>query len=622
MRFSIGLKLIASFFLILFFVILYGIYVVGVNKKILEKTVGESSTFLAQETLDRIDKDIFLKIEQIQLFSHNETLQNALGESNRLFAKLPDIQGFIAKQNNEWIAAPKDVITPFMEEIIKNELSQTLRVRFIEFGEKKYGQSIYGEAFVTNAYGANSAQTGKTTDYEQADEEWWQKAKQNGFFVGEAEYDESSRALTTPIAVRIDDTNGNFLGVIKAVPIIEEILREAVVATKRYETTEATLLTVDGRLILSPNASRPFEDISGKNFFKNLNGERGFFVDKENGKVKLFAYTRSHGFKDFEGLQWILVLAHDGEEIFEPVLQLQRALTAISIAFALLIGSLAVSLSRAISKPTQKLIQELEERVQELDRTAKLLVRRDFEFLQTNEMLRELDEAKSRFVSTAAHQLRTPISGIKWTINMFLSGDYGKLSREQKSVLQEVLATLDRLITLISDLLNVARIESGQLAYKFLPIHIEDVCRKVFNESALQAKKRGVALNLFLPSKPLSLVRGDFENLTIALQNIVENALTYTHKRGKVEIRAKEDAHDPQKIQISVQDTGMGIPVSQKSLLGQKFFRADNAVREQIPGTGLGLYMVEKILEQHKGKLQVESEEKKGSTFTMILPAL
>jgi signal transduction histidine kinase len=462
--------------------------------------------------------------------------------------------------------------------------------------------------------------------------------------------------------------------VIKAVPIIEEILREAVVATKRYETATATLLTVDGRLILSPNASRLFEDISGKNFFKNLKGEKGFFVDKENGKVKLFAYTRSHGFKDFEGLQWILVLTHDGEEIFAPVLQLQRALTTTGAILTLLIGFLAIVLSRAISMPIQKLIEgatyisqgnldvkigigakdeigrladafnemttklkqsretlegkveertkELEERVQELDKTAKLLVRRDFEFLQTNEMLRELDEAKSRFVSVAAHQLRTPISGIKWTVNMLLSGDYGKLKDETKSVLQEALTTLDRLITLIADLLDVARIESGQLAFKFRPIHIEDVCKKVFNESALQAKNRGIALKLFLPSKPLSLVRGDFENLTIALQNIVENALTYTHKGGKIEIRAKEDTHDPQKIQISVQDTGMGIPESQKSLLGQKFFRADNVVQKQIPGTGLGLYMIEKILEQHKGKLQVESEEGKGSTFSMILSAL
>lgn len=674
MRVSIGLKLIASFLFILSFVILYGIYSVEMNKKILEKTVGESSIFLAQETLGRIDKDIFLKIEEIQLFIQDESLQNAVRESNRIFARLPGVQGSIAQQNNEWIAAPKDVVTPFMEKLIGNDLSRTLRRRFIEFSENKYGQRIYGETFVTNEYGANIAQTGKTTDYEQADEEWWQKAKERGFFVGKAEYDESAGALTAPIAVRVDDKQGNFLGVIKAVPIIEEILKEAELATKKYHTTQTTLLEENGRLILSPGASKVFEDISGTKFFKNLKGEKGVFVDRENGKVKLFAYTRSKGFKGFEGLGWILVLAHDGKEVFAPVLRFQQTLIIVTIALALLIGALAIALSRSISKPIQKLIEgvtyiargnldikisidakdeigqlatafnemttklkeshatlerkvkertkELEERVEELDRTAKLLVRRDFEFLQTNEMLRELDEAKSRFVSVAAHQLRTPISGIKWTMDMFLSGNYGKLRGEQKSILQEVLLTLNRLITLISDLLNVARIESGQLVYTFLPMHVEDVCKKVFTESALEAKKRGVALNLSLPSKPLPLVRGDFESLVIALQNIVENALTYSHKRGRVDIKADEDTRDPGIIRIAVKDTGMGVPDSQKRLLGQKFFRADNAIRKQIPGTGLGLYMVEKILEQHKGKLQVESEEKKGSTFSIILHTL
>jgi signal transduction histidine kinase len=269
----------------------------------------------------------------------------------------------------------------------------------------------------------------------------------------------------------------------------------------------------------------------------------------------------------------------------------------------------------------QKRTKELEEGIRELDKTAKLLVKRDFQLLQTNELLRETDKAKSRFVSIAAHQLRTPLSAIKWTLQMVLSGDFGKIGKKHSQVLQEALLTLERLVKLIGDLLNVARIESGQLQYTFSPIHMEEVAKKVFEESRVEAKSRGISLKLSLPKESLPPVSGDFQNLIVGLQNIVENALLYTPQGGKVEIIAQR-ALQEKMVQVSVKDTGMGIPAEQKSLIGQKFFRADNVIRRQVPGTGLGLYIVQRILEQHNGKLDIESKEGVGTTFSLALPIL
>jgi len=275
----------------------------------------------------------------------------------------------------------------------------------------------------------------------------------------------------------------------------------------------------------------------------------------------------------------------------------------------------------------EKQIQELslarkreEEQVRELDKIAKRLVRRDFELWQVNERLREMDQAKSHFVSLAAHQLRTPLSGIKWTMQMMLDGDFGHLSKGQQQALVKANDSLTRLVGLIGSLLDVARIEEGRYELNFTEVRLEDVCHKVWEENTRIAKERGLSFNLILPKERLPLISGDFSNLVLALQNIVENAISYTKNGGVVDITLGKDPKDSSRVRISVKDTGMGISESQKQFVGQKFFRGDNVVKEQIQGTGLGLYIASRIIEKHGGKLEFESTENKGSIFYFSLP--
>ena len=683
--------------LILSFGIGVGAYFLFVTERALQNAVGQTSVFLAEDLMERIDKDIFDKVEQIQLYTKDNALQVALQESNSSFAELADASEYIATKDQEWRAADQQMSQSLIQDLIDEDLSETLRQEFLEFWQQKYGFPVYGEAFITNAFGANVAQTGRTSDYYQADEEWWQQAREKEFFVADMEYDESAQAWTMPLSVRIEDSKGTFLGVIKAIPLAQELFRQAELTGKRYQTTAMKVLTKDGHLVYSTLPFEIFEDLSQEEFYRQTKSGKGFFIGMEEDTRRLFAYTQSKGFNDFLGLGWIVLISHDTKEVFASVQALKRSIIFTGIGLLVLILILAFILIRTISLPLRKLTRavryigkgnfktririkskdeigqlasafnkmtgrlqdsyedlegkvvqrtaQLEERIKELDATAKmlikrdldlteartrmqdqikemdkvakLLVRRDFEFMQANEFLREMDEAKSRFVSIAAHQLRTPLSGVTWTMQMLLSGDFGKLSKDQKEVLQEAYSTLQHLVALVRDLLSVARIEEGRTKFSLATVSVQDICTRVFKESAIAAESKKIDLKLSLPKKSLPNVRGDATNLMMAVHNIVDNAIIYTRKEGSVEIGAKK--HED-RVMIFVKDTGVGIPEDQRLLIGQKFFRADNVVKERVHGNGLGLYIVKKILEHHSTNLEFTSEEGKGSTFFFTLP--
>lgn len=275
---------------------------------------------------------------------------------------------------------------------------------------------------------------------------------------------------------------------------------------------------------------------------------------------------------------------------------------------------------RERTKELQEAALRQEEQIKELDRVTKELVHRDFELQQTNEHLREVDQAKSQFVSIAAHQFRTPLSAIKWTINLMLGGDLGEIPKEQRGALERAAESVERILALIGDLLNVARIESGQIIYKFEVITLELIFDNLVKEANAHLYEKGIALRVALPDSPLPEARGDREKLLLAFQNVLENAIVYTPKNGVITMTLQKK--DERYYEVVIADTGMGIPKHQQSLLFRKFFRGDNVIREQVSGTGLGLYITKRIIEAHGGTIAVESYEHKGSVFTITLPFL
>jgi|SRR3989344_8457694 len=262
-------------------------------------------------------------------------------------------------------------------------------------------------------------------------------------------------------------------------------------------------------------------------------------------------------------------------------------------------------------------IAKLEQSAKEYNAGAKLLIRRDLELSRANEKLQKLDETKSNFISIVAHQLRTPLSGIKWTLSMLLGGEMGPLNNDQKTFLMKSYESNTRMITLVNDMLVADGIQSGKVHYGFKYIDIIDLMDNVLFEVSPAASKRNITIEYKDKFENLPQVYVDPETMRAVLQNLLENAIKYTIDGGKIEINVKRESDN---LIISIADNGIGIPKDQIKNIFAKFFRARNAIKQETDGSGLGLYIAKSIVEKNGGTLYFESIEGKGSTFYFTVP--
>ncbi|OGI31194.1 MAG: hypothetical protein A2271_00465 [Candidatus Moranbacteria bacterium RIFOXYA12_FULL_35_19] len=236
---------------------------------------------------------------------------------------------------------------------------------------------------------------------------------------------------------------------------------------------------------------------------------------------------------------------------------------------------------------------------------------------QANDQLRKLDNAKSEFISIASHQLRTPLTAIKGFISLILEGSYGKISAEIKDVLNKVYLSNERLIELVEDLLNLSRIESGRMEYKFEKINLGEVCQEIYDTFVLRAKEKNLDLDLVLDKNLAMEAVTDRNKIREVISNLVDNGLKYTPKGGvKIKLTEVEE-----KIQIAIIDTGIGVPEEEIPYLFSKFSRGKDISRLNAGGTGLGLYVGKKMIEALGGRIWVQSAgANMGSTFFIEVP--
>lgn len=228
-----------------------------------------------------------------------------------------------------------------------------------------------------------------------------------------------------------------------------------------------------------------------------------------------------------------------------------------------------------------------------------------------------IERIKTEFVSIAAHQLRTPLSAIKWTLRMVLDGDTGEINAEQRDLLEKTYISNERMISLINDLLNVSRIEEGRFLYKQELASMEEIVSTVIESSQELLKMKKMTLTFNKPKEVLPQVSVDREKMELVVQNLLENAVKYTPEGGKLDISLEKNSTD---IVFKIKDTGVGIPESQQSRIFTKFFRGDNVIRMETEGSGLGLYTTKNIVEAHRGKIWFDSKEGEGTTFFFTIP--
>ncbi len=229
---------------------------------------------------------------------------------------------------------------------------------------------------------------------------------------------------------------------------------------------------------------------------------------------------------------------------------------------------------------------------------------------------REVERMQSEFVSLVSHELRTPLTSIVGYVDMLLDGDAGDLNELQLDFLSVVRRNSDRLTTLISDLLDVSRIESGSIKLRWETFDIKDLLRDLAGNLRPQFESKGQRLTLDL-SGGESNVSGDIGRLTQVFTNLLSNANKYTPEGGSVGVSTRQEDN---RIEISIEDTGIGLSPEDQGRLFTKFFRSDDPSIRAISGSGLGLWLSKSLVEMHGGEISFTSELGKGSTFKVRLP--
>jgi signal transduction histidine kinase len=232
--------------------------------------------------------------------------------------------------------------------------------------------------------------------------------------------------------------------------------------------------------------------------------------------------------------------------------------------------------------------------------------------------------AKTEFVSFVSHELKIPMTSIKGYADLLLSPSFGDPNEMQRKFLQTIRANVDRMARLVSDLTDVSRIESGHLHLETTAVTLPEVIEDVIESTRAQIDEKQQTLTVAVPDE-LPRVWGDHYRLVQVLTNLVSNAYKYTQENGRITIRAQiiqyqTDNHAQPMIQVSIQDTGLGIKEEDQPKIFGKFMRADDNEALKSPGTGLGLNITKSLIEMHGGHIWFESKFREGTTFHFALP--
>jgi len=374
LKMNIFTKLTLGFLSVALLVFGVGYYSATQSQKMLQHTIVQNALVLVQETIKHIDAAIFNKIERWESYvESNSMLRKTLKKSNLKFEKKQDRQSFIDVTDKEWIDGTNPV---FVQDILDDELSESLRKKIDNY-EKEDGNRIFGEIFITNKYGAVIASSGKTADYKQNDELWWQKAREDGVYISDAGYDESAEMTSIDICLRINDEDGNFLGVFKGVFNIVEIFNiikmvepsmghvmtgHMIYGNEGHKSMKFILTSNNGRLIYPAGKSGLDAEFVHVHSESNTNDESNkMFAHAHSeshvssGAPQMIVHAHSEGYREYKGLGWNLFLEHDSKEIYLPVSRLKNTLLVISFIVTILAFLIGLYLSRSISVPLKKL---------------------------------------------------------------------------------------------------------------------------------------------------------------------------------------------------------------------------------------------------------------------------
>jgi signal transduction histidine kinase len=264
-----------------------------------------------------------------------------------------------------------------------------------------------------------------------------------------------------------------------------------------------------------------------------------------------------------------------------------------------------------------------------VEEASRELTEKNRRLAQAVERLQEADRVKSNFLATVSHELRTPLTSVIGYSEMLLEGIAGELNDEQREYVRTVMEKGDQLLQLITGILDISRMEAGEMKISKSPFELEDVLSTALSTVAPHARRKKLTLHCTL-EPGLPLVFGDRDKVRQVLLNLIGNAIKFTPEGGRIEIAAMVatlaqpapdlPADSPRGVRIWVKDSGIGVPLEHQKRVFDPFFQVDNSSTREYGGTGLGLSIVRRLVEAHGGAVWVDSENGKGSTFAFTIP--
>lgn len=596
-------------------------------KEIIVQSAPKESAAL----MELFDRELYKTTYFWRSFANSSYVQNEIRKSNKEFEAIADVNKLIESRDKSWIENDNTVKNQrWYKDIFENFSAQELVRTLALYNEEKYGNMRANEVFITNKYGVSAIESNRTTDYLQADEEWWQVAKENGVYIGNVEYDSSVNGYGLSVGIKIVDDNGGFLGVAKLVLDLDraEDIFAKQLKNRMLESGKTTGL-VGGKLVDSAGdliygfGGLPYTE-KYRNAVLGMDGGMNVkeYVDSSSGKNFLISSAGSKGFLDNPGLKWQLLLENDEEIIFSPIAKSARVNLMIILMVLVLVFVVLFIMTRFIARVFRNLDSAVEKVARgNFDTRIEIDSRDEFGKLagHFNQMARELQENKKsrdEFVSIAVHQLKTPMTAMKWLLELLLEKRGQVMPEEVKKNVNEVYLVVLQLISTVTDLLRVFRMERKEILNDFVILEVNSKIKNIVDSMSALIRAKSIAMHLDLASTDIK-VKINEDMFREIFENLLSNAIKYSHFGGEVTI---ETLVSGDRAWIKVVDQGLGIPTEDQRNLFERFFRASNVKKMDIEGTGLGLYIVKANCQLWGGNVDFKSVEGVGSTFTVNLP--
>ena len=440
-------------------------------------------------------------------------------------------------------------------------------------------------------------------------------------YFGPVEY-----TLAGPVvemASQIENKNRKIIGVIWAEISLNPI-REMVSQSKVGKRGFIYLIDGQGNLIASSNK---ILGLPGKKFGyipqvrDVMNGNVHNGLRKEDRYINLLGQRVIFSGKPLKGTKWFIISEWPWEDAFSVVGVMLSSFLAIILVSLLLIVLSSLFFARLVVKPIETLSRGADEISRHnfnyrIDiKTGDELEKLGERFNKMTQVLKENEELRDEFVFIAAHELRAPVTIVKYYLSMILNGDFGKLGKEMRKPLEISQKLNERLVKLVQDLLEVARGEAGRMEIEVKPVLISKSIREVLEEFKEKAEQKGINLIYEEPEREIK-VKADPCKLKEVISNLVDNAIKYTVDKGDIII--SHEIQD-QYLVTHVKDNGIGIAKKDINKLFSKFYRVKAKETRDIEGTGLGLFICKQIIDKMGGRIWVESSLGKGSVFSFSL---